>query len=105
MAVGDVFIDQFGNQLVPYMSSGLAHDTSREPTQTNGWRERKDGTRERVLFRDDEWTAASESRSARHSSSSTTLPVKPFPGHLQIWYEEEERRNPGWQDLVPKGDD
>jgi hypothetical protein len=27
------------------------------------------------------------------------MKVKPFPGHLAIWYEEENRRNPGWRDF------
>ena len=24
--------------------------------------------------------------------------VRAFPGHATVWYEEQERRNPGWRD-------
>ena len=33
------------------------------------------------------------------SKDSSSPVAKPFPGHLAIWYEEEERKNPGWSDF------
>jgi len=50
MAVGEVFASKTGNQIVHTFSSGLAHDTSREPSQTSGWREGPDGSREKVRY-------------------------------------------------------
>jgi hypothetical protein len=35
------------------------------------------------------------------ANKDLSFPVKPFPGHLQIWYEEEDRKDPNWRDFDP----
>ncbi|RJQ33796.1 hypothetical protein C4556_03730 [Candidatus Parcubacteria bacterium] len=61
MSDGGIFTERVGGELIRYMGSGLAHDTGREPSQTIGWRERPDGTREEVTFYDGfGWLSKSE---------------------------------------------
>lgn len=50
MAKGDVFVGKEDSVTVRFSGCGVAHDTSREPSQYIGWRERPDGTRERVEY-------------------------------------------------------
>lgn len=91
MAKGDVYTDRSGDMLVHFSDSGVAHDTSREPSQKTGWREKADGSREEVAYLAGGWVRV------RRSPGGSD--AKPFPGHLQVWYEEEELRNPGWRDF------
>ena len=50
MSDGGIFTERVGGELIRYMGSGLAHDTGREPSQTSGWREGPDGSRESVRY-------------------------------------------------------
>lgn len=83
-------------------SDAGVHGGDRQPTQTTGWRERSGKKkREQVTFRDGAWVKVQNPRTRKRKGFDARATAKPFPGHLEIWYQEEERRNPGWQDFVP----
>ena len=93
MADEVIFTSKEGNCRVTFeRGGGIVHGHMR-PSQSFGWRATSDGGREHVVY--------SPFLGWRTEKVRGPMDTKSFPGHLAIWYEEEERRNPGWRDYDP----
>jgi hypothetical protein len=87
MAEGDVFTDRTGNILIYFSDSGIAHDTSHEPSHMTGWRERASGVREPVCYVNGKWVSKAQAVASR----TRVRKIAAFPGHFDTLSRGSER--------------